>query len=422
MKLINKINLINLLLSVIIITIGSFAVYFIYKNNLDKTRDEGLKFMLSDQLSRLSERPESPSENRPPPGRNRGSIVILESPQEKYEIFSDTLIFHPPSNTLQPHRKLSSVTEYNGKFYKADLFLVAIEGDTVLKTVIYSMGIIFIILIVFIIGGNYFLSQKIFRPFYQSLEKIKNFNFNSNNNLKFEKSGIKEFNELNLQLQRLTDYVSDEYNNIKEFSENASHEIKTPISVIKAKLDSLIQFENLNEEQFKLIKGCFVSLDKLKRINDGLTLLTKIENNEFIKTEEINIKQEIEESYFLFSELLSLNKIKLEITGDKLIWQMNKELSEILISNLLKNAIKNNYENGYIKVEIKNNYLKFSNTSNSPSLDREKIFNRFYKSSSNSDSVGLGLSIVKKICDLYSLKIEYSFENNIHHFKILNNN
>ncbi|HCN36375.1 MAG TPA: sensor histidine kinase, partial [Bacteroidetes bacterium] len=93
-----------------------------------------------------------------------------------------------------------------------------------------------------------------------------------------------------------------------------------------------------------------------------------------------------------------------------------------LISNLFKNAIKNNYENGYIKVEIKNNYLKFSNTSNSPALDREKIFNRFYKSSSNSDSVGLGLSIVKKICDLYSLKIEYSFENNIHHFKILNNN
>ncbi|MGB9772268.1 MAG: sensor histidine kinase [Candidatus Kapaibacteriota bacterium] len=91
----------------------------------------------------------------------------------------------------------------------------------------------------------------------------------------------------------------------------------------------------------------------------------------------------------------------------------NQSLINILLSNLISNAIKHNIDNGTINIELKNNELIISNTGNYLNADPNKFFERFYKGSSSSDSVGLGLTIVKKICDLYEFVLSSNllFEN-----------
>ncbi|HRE42006.1 MAG TPA: HAMP domain-containing sensor histidine kinase [Ignavibacteria bacterium] len=423
MKLINRINLTNLILSIIIISIGSVAIYNIYRSNLEKARDEGLIFMMNDQIERMSERerqnpPDNNRQGNPPPRRDRGNLSILTNPETQYVKFTDTLIHHPPTNQLQPYRKLSSVKEVNGKYYKAELYLVAIEGDTVLKTVIYSMTALFIIMIMLTIGVNYVISKNTFKPFYKTLEEIKNYNLTNAERLNLSKSSIKEFSELNEQIDRLTKYVRKEYENVKEFSENASHEYKTPVAIIKSKLELLIQNEKLTEEQFKLIDSCFKSIDKLKKLNDGLTLLIKIENNEFKLSESINIKSEVNEIINYFQEMAELKEIKIKSSVSETEIKANKILFEILLSNLISNAIRYNKKGGLIEIFTTENGLTISNTSEFKKLDSEKIFNRFYKENYNEDSVGLGLSISKKICELFGFEIKYSYENSNHNFTI----
>ena len=98
---------------------------------------------------------------------------------------------------------------------------------------------------------------------------------------------------------------------------------------------------------------------------------------------------------------------------------MNDILTDTLLSNLMSNAIKHNNENGEIKIKLDENILTIQNTGDEPAYDPSLYFNRFARSGKSKDSTGLGLSVVKKICDLYNLKIAYTFEKPYHIITII---
>ena len=90
----------------------------------------------------------------------------------------------------------------------------------------------------------------------------------------------------------------------------------------------------------------------------------------------------------------------------------------VLLSNLIKNSIFHNLElNGTISIELSNSYLLISNSS-LLNKTKENLFERFITGQKSENSIGLGLSIVKRICDLYNIKIEYAQSNNEYHFKL----
>jgi K+-sensing histidine kinase KdpD len=104
--------------------------------------------------------------------------------------------------------------------------------------------------------------------------------------------------------------------------------------------------------------------------------------------------------------------------SDEAMVEMNDVLAEILISNLLSNAVRFNIDSGFIKCQIDNMYLILSNAGLPITVNPEDLFKRFYKVSDNPQSVGLGLSIVKKITDRYGMQISYSFHDSIHEIKL----
>jgi signal transduction histidine kinase len=213
--------------------------------------------------------------------------------------------------------------------------------------------------------------------------------------------------------------MRNDYLNLKEFSENASHEIQTPLAVIRSKTDLLMQQKNLNKESLSLIKSINEATTKLFKLNQGLLLISKIENQAFHEKRIVSLKNILESGLENYTEILQLKKIKVELDlTDGALFEMNDVLAEVLISNLLSNAVRFNIDNGFIKCHIDRNSLTITNTGSSMTVDPEFLFRRFHKGSDNPHSVGLGLSIVKKITETYGMNITYTCHDSVHEIRL----
>jgi signal transduction histidine kinase len=257
------------------------------------------------------------------------------------------------------------------------------------------------------------------QPFNITLEQIRNFSISQKNPIQLPATGTIEFKRLNKYVSDMTDKIRRDYKSLKEFSENASHEMQTPISIAKAKIELLLSNESLPEKDIELLTQVDISLQKLSSLVGSLGLLTKIENSEFSEVQQINLSKQLEENISYFSELITLKGLELqvEIESDVHI-SMDPNLLDILLSNLLKNAVRHNIGNGYIRVTLQKKVLTIENSGPALELPAYQMFERFKKGNQSNESLGLGLSLVKKIADLSNLAVEYRSANTTHSFTV----
>ena len=257
-------------------------------------------------------------------------------------------------------------------------------------------------------------------PFYEILAKTKGFKVTQNQPLKFVKTNISEFDDLQNVLQELTHQISTDYHALKEFTENASHEIQTPLAIIRSKLENLIQSENLQEVEMKAIQTVYEAAGRLSKLNQSLLLLTKIDNQQFVKQEQINIGQVIESQLINYEDFILGKQISIAKELNKTVeLEINAVLLDILLSNLLMNAIKHNVKNGTISIILTHEKIVIQNTGKALEDVPNDFFGRFKKHNTESDSLGLGLAIVKKICETNGLKIDYQYQDNLHIIEII---
>jgi signal transduction histidine kinase len=221
---------------------------------------------------------------------------------------------------------------------------------------------------------------------------------------------------MNESLLMATEKAEQDYLLLREFTENASHEIQTPLSIIRSKLEMIIQEEDLSQKQSELARSAFSAVKKLTRLNQSLLLLAKIENHQFDAAQVINLKTKIEEKLEQFSELWESQQIKAAWELEEVTVFINPELLDILLNNLLSNASNHNIPFGHIFIKLEQKQLVISNTGYAGALDQKRLFSRFYKQSLNSNHNGLGLSIVKQISRVSLININYLFANGLHSF------
>ena len=99
--------------------------------------------------------------------------------------------------------------------------------------------------------------------------------------------------------------------------------------------------------------------------------------------------------------------LKKDFLVNSLSIKANRPLLESMINNLIVNAVRHNKSDGEITVALSDKQLMVSNTSDEEALDKELIFNRFYRPSEKVKGNGLGLAIVKAVCDYHGWKISY---------------
>lgn len=315
-------------------------------------------------------------------------------------------------------RGLSSYIRINGKWYHLRIETNVEETDETMLAITGVTLLFFALLVTGFIVLNKQIASRIWQPFRNTLEKLRSFDLSAGQAISFDATDIEEFEELNGSLQRLIDKNISVYNQQKTFIENASHELQTPLAVLKSKMDMLLQNRNITDEQSEILSAIELPVARITRINKNLLLLAKIENNQFAEREALELTEIVNETLELLIDYITAKQITVDKDlGQQLSVVCNKTLLEILISNLLINAIVHNTENGKINILFSKKTLTVSNTGKT-ALNNEKLFERFSVSSSETASSGLGLAIVKEICSRYRWRVEYTFANNIHSFSV----
>jgi len=151
-------------------------------------------------------------------------------------------------------------------------------------------------------------------------------------------------------------------------------------------------------------------------------LLTKIENGEYNRVEVLKTYSIIQKHIETVREMFDLKKLQLEIDLDKNhTLSLDPLLFDVMFKNLLKNALRYTPANQSVRIITSNGTLTISNYGEPLSFNSSKIFNRFIRCQDEKTSLGLGLALVKQICDLNHLKISYVFANHQHSFTITHN-
>lgn len=355
--------------------------------------------------------------NKIQPGTNvKRTVLSNKQTDSTYTVLRKNI--YVEHNEIDRFRGLSRVIKINGESY---LLTVETNVEETEETAIAIAALTFLFFLILVAGFlilNSRLSVKLWQPFRETLSKLKYFNLNSQSNISFEKSKILEFEELNVALNKLIEHTVLVYKSQKEFTENASHELQTPLAIIKNKLDILLQTEALTHRQYQLIEDINKALTRVSRINKNLLLLAKIENHQFDDSEKINISELTEQCLEQLQEHFSNKQLSVETELENgFSVSGNKVLIEILLSNLLLNSIRHNSQNGIVRIILNKSGLIICN-SGITALEKEHLFKRFKKNSDESSGSGLGLAIVEQICKRHQWTLNYHFRKDLHVFEI----
>jgi two-component system OmpR family sensor kinase len=261
------------------------------------------------------------------------------------------------------------------------------------------------------------VAKHIWAPFKDTLHKAEAFDVEKGDVPVFTESQTEEFQELNMTLGKLMSRSVDKYRVQKEFTENAAHELQTPIAIISGKLDVLLQ-DQLDEKQLDTVREIYEVVNRMSRLNRNLLLLAKIDNNQYGDFEKVDFHTLASTNIEQMRELYGKEN-KVFLKGGNCTVFANLTLSEMMLNNLLVNAFRHTGADGTIVVSCGKGCISVSNTAIAGKLDANKIFARFNHSSEADRGNGIGLAIVKAICDFHGWKIEYSFQEGMHHFSIL---
>ncbi len=290
--------------------------------------------------------------------------------------------------------------------------------EDVMEGILLQFMLIAVVLGISVVLTLSIISKRLWKPFDQTLQVIETFRLEDGTIPALPDSEIKEFARLNDGLSKLMTDNLNSYRIQKEFTENASHELQTPLAVMRSKLDILLQQPHLTQDQATIIQDLYQTNNRLSRLSRNLLLLAKMENNQFSRMEHIDVVALIKDIQTYLENLSEGLILKQDFAVDSLPIEANRSLLESMINNLIVNAVRHNKAGGEITISLKENQLAVCNTSDEPPMDETLIFNRFYRSSEKAASNGLGLSIVKAVCDYHGWKIAYNYRDGKHEFAV----
>jgi len=326
---------------------------------------------------------------------------------------------YPGSQKKEYRITVSSFSSINNKNYNITSFGYVIQSEHLLSGIEGTIIWKWILILSLIAISARLVSRIILSPFKETLRAIDLFNIRNKEKIQLPTTNTKEFKELNCFVKSMTDKAVDEYISLKEFTENASHELQTPVAVMKVKLELLAE-SAITDEQALIITEVQESLEKLSRINNSLALLTRLENHEYATHEPLRFCKLINETLDFYKELMEMKSISLtkNVASDVNV-SLNPMLGQLLLNNLLSNAIRHNTREGKIWVELTHEALIIQNTGAEPNVPTNELFRRFKKGNQTGNSIGIGLAIVKQICEIHHFDIDYTFQMGMHIFRAI---
>lgn len=334
--------------------------------------------------------------------------------------FRDTLIYEAYDEEMIPHRQYRFYASTTGtKQFRITLRSRLLDRNDLAVTLFISISIIFLVLMTGLFLVNRSVAGRIWSPFFNNLQMLSDFKLEKTMPVELETSDIEEFEQLNRVISALIGQIEKDFFNLKEFNENVSHEMQTPLAVISNKMELLMESPDLTEPEARLLKAAYREVNKLSRISRALILISKIENKEFIDLDPVLLGELVTDILDQLEEMIHIKSLTLvrEIKADPRK-KGDPILLNILFTNLIKNAIQHNVEGGFIRIALDNNHFEISNSGPPLRNSTDRLFHRFQRGDANASSMGLGLAIVQKICILYDFQFAYHYADGQHRFRL----
>lgn len=401
----------------VVLLIGGAIVYYEIQDKISRVevvRHQRLNDLIAGQIRQGGD-------YRDHPTRKRATVTVIPAdsvPKGASSFYTRGVDWNPEFQRNEFKLVVTSFYFVNGQHYRITTYSFIPSFYQILPGVVDSFKWILLVLLVLVIVSGGLISKYILAPFKRTMRVIQSFDLKQKESMRLPATRTSEFLELNQFLRKMTEKAREDYQSLKEFTENASHELQTPTAIIRGKLDLLMESE-IRDEQAILIAEMQNALERLSRIHSSLTLLTKLENKEYETREPVCISNLLREALNSFDELIQMKSLVLEAHIEKGVnISLHVALADLLITNLISNAIRHNAATcdgkGFIRVHLSREGLAVANTGYEPEVPTAELFERFKKGNAGSDSIGIGLAIVRQICELSGFDIVYEFKEGWH--------
>lgn len=415
MKLLSIINRVHILALLIVLVAWTGVLYFVLQWEVYDNIDEVLAFRKGRLIKEIIQ------DGAVPPNSRYHDFVIdrmVDLPVEHGDSFQDTLLFKN-GRSYDEYRRITSYFEFKGAVYRLRMILPHLEQDELVDTLAYTLPALAIMILVTLSVASSQLNKFAWKPFYHILDQFRLYRIDKQNALEFNPTSIKEFKELQQGVKDLTARSTAMYLQQKQFTENASHEIQTPLAIMHSKIELLFQ-QPLSRKQASLLNDLYAATTRLSKINETLLLLARIENEQFSDKSSVNVQSVVTEVMPYFEEYIAQHDITttVDIKPDEQVFA-NSTLFSILITNLLKNAFIHNRVHGRVGIRAENNTITVTNTGSDTEMPVGRIFDRFFtQAAPGKGGLGLGLAIVRSICEVNNWRVAYRQEKTIHEVAI----
>lgn len=396
------------------------VVYRHINNGLLEKKQKFIKHLNQNEINEFIENPDDSTETYSQFSTLHSEFLVLSrssiKPNHKAVFHNDYRIIEGEENE---YRILEYHFTYENQGYQLEIGSSLSEIKDLTFIIRFFIIIVFVVILLITFLADTFYIENLLKPFYKIIDtKIRRVNEPETFDHTPIKARSRDFRELDFVLNQMMDRIAEVFKKEKQFISNVSHELLTPIALLKNKFENLLQNESLDDNAVDKIAGSLRTLDMLKKIINNLLLISRIENNQYEANENVNFHeiitnlQEDLQDRIDDREIQFLNKME-----HNFIFTGNKTLIHILIYNLVTNAIKYNKLKGNIIIadgfENNNYYISITDSGIGMNASQiENIFNRFARISSDQDGQGLGLAIAESISSFHHIEIKVTSQVN----------
>ncbi|MFO8022315.1 MAG: HAMP domain-containing sensor histidine kinase [Perlabentimonas sp.] len=345
---------------------------------------------------------------------------VSDTLEKNYPHYKDTTIYISQMDETLLFRVKTILVELDGELFKYKMHKSINDFDKFKHGLVSTIVHTFIILAVILALFSFFLSGLLFRPFHKLLALMAKYKVGRGISPPSVNTSTSEFMKMQELFTRMIHRIEDDYKNLKEYTENMAHEMQTPLAITRSKTELLISDNTVMDKHASTVKTIYDEVNQLSNLSNTLNLLTKIENGEYNNVLDIKTDAIINRHIEAVREMIELKGFSVDVSLDtNHTLNIDPYLFDIMIKNLMRNALRYGDTDEPIKIETEGNKLVISNKGKPLAFNPDKIFQRFVGSNGSKYSLGLGLALVKRICDINQLDINYAYINQHHTFTII---
>ena len=338
------------------------------------------------------------------------------------QVFYDATVYIELEDEDEPVRVMCTAFRMpDGQYYELKLMVSTLERDDMVEAMLWYLGVLFLLFLICTSIGIQLVLKGVFRPLHRLLDWLHCIQPGKEVPPLDNPTKIREFRQLSDAALDMGNRSYKAYEEQKQFIENASHELQTPLAIVRGKVELLAESEGMTEQQMEQLDEIYATLGRAVKLNKSLLLLSRIENGQYTEMEDVSVDEILDELLPDLMDIYEHKQVRLIRKREEqpFIIRCNHSLAQILVSNLVKNSLLHNREGGELQVLTTPTSLVIKNTGDVP-LDGEKLFRRFYHGmDGKKDSTGLGLAIARSIALSSSLKLTYEWQDSMHTFRLV---